>query len=177
MERVHADSRSGNLPIGYRSGKLVVVAKSPTTKGRSMWLCRCDCGSEIVRTGHILLRKEVKSCGCLRRQRLLGNPNYKHGHTAKRKPTQIYISWLNMCRRCVDSNRLDWKYYGGRGIRVCERWLGEHGFTTFLADMGTPKKGETIDRIDNDGNYEPGNCRWASRKQQRANQKPRTKRQ
>ena len=89
----------------------------------------------------------------------------RHGHSSGRTPT--YESWMAMKRRCVDSNHRSWDRYGGRGITVCDRWL--HSFENFLEDMGERPSGRSIDRIDNDGNYERSNCRRATNKEQRAN--------
>ncbi len=96
------------------------------------------------------------------------NSNYRHGHSINGKSSPTYQSWYNMKRRCQDSNHKYYKYYGGRGIKVCERW---RDFVNFLSDMGEKPEGLTLDRINNDGNYEPGNCRWATRKEQNQNQR------
>jgi hypothetical protein len=97
----------------------------------------------------------------------------KHGHhrrqNGRHHPSPTYISWFGMLTRCRNSKQRCYANYGGRGISVCERWLT---FETFLADMGERPLGLTLDRINNDGNYEPGNCRWATAKEQRANQRP-----
>jgi len=97
------------------------------------------------------------------------NPRYRHGHRPKYgKTSPTYNSWRDMKRRCHNPNRKAYKNYGGRGIKVCDRWMD---FVNFLEDMGECPEGLTLDRINNDGNYEPGNCRWATRKQQVQNRR------
>ena len=98
--------------------------------------------------------------------------NYKHGHNLSKtgKPSPTYISWQGIKARCQNPNRSDYERYGGRDIKVCERW---QDFENFLSDMGERPEGKTLDRINNDGDYEPGNCRWATPKEQRQNQRDR----
>ena len=163
-------------PIGSRFGRLVVVSELPrriAPNGISlrMWQCKCDCGKmTAVSTSSISGARHVKSCGCLIGDRARERCT-KHGFAASRgKRMPEYIAWMNMRKRCsVSEGHRDYQYWAGRGIKVCERW---QNFSTFFADMGSrPSKKHSIDRINNDGHYEPENCRWATPLQQNRNRR------
>lgn len=153
---------------GQRFGRLLVIRETTGLRrlgnrehGDRRWLCRCDCGTEIAVRPSMLLRGDNRSCGCLRRERMsklnLG-PTPKPG--TNRFSVPEYSVWYGMLRRCRDAKMRCFPNYGGRGIRVCVRW---QDFTLFYADMGSrPSPEYELDRYpDNDGDYEPGNCRWA----------------
>ena len=132
--------------------------------------CQCECGKETVSRIYDLVRGNIQSCGCLRDD-LLRERSRTHGYGArdrtKRHP--LYGLWLNMKNRCENTKALEYRNYGGRGIRVCERW--QSSFENFLADIGERPPGTSLDRINNDGNYEPGNVRWATRREQSLNRR------
>ena len=128
--------------------------------------CRCICGALIDVAAHRLTAGITRSCGCLHRERLVSR-NRRHDGWG----TPEYRIWQAMKQRCSEPQQDNWKYYGGRGIAVCDRWLDS--FTAFLADMGRrPSSKHSIDRINNDGHYTPQNCRWATAIEQRANRRP-----
>ncbi|MEK0337174.1 MAG: hypothetical protein QQN41_07060, partial [Nitrosopumilus sp.] len=112
---------------------------------QSRWLCKCDCGKEIIILGYNLKNGTTKSCGCLRKEKSIQR-FIKHGHFKNGQMTKIYKSWSCMIQRCTNHNNKSYHNYGGRGIMVCKRWMK---FKNFLEDMGEPPKGYQIDRINN----------------------------
>lgn len=148
---------------GERYGRLVVAERAANAANvkdtNARWLCVCDCGKTAVAYGQDLKRGKVVSCGCWNAEKRV-----KHGMAR----THINAVWRQMLDRCRNENNRAYKNYGGRGIKVCQQW---HEFENFLADMGHRPEGYQIDRIDNEGDYEPGNCQWATAKQQQNNKR------
>jgi ribosomal protein S27E len=163
--------------LGRRFGRLKVIAlagnpRSPKTgfPRHAVW-CRCDCGNEKITYWHYLINGHCESCGCIIANfvwpRGRAHASFVHGHCR----TGTGHSYHAMRNRCENPNVAAYKDYGGRGIKICKRWLGKRGFINFLEDMGVRPEGKTLDRIRVNGNYTPSNCRWATPKQQTANRR------
>lgn len=145
---------------GKRFGRLLVIKRAPNKNRHVYWKCRCDCGNVVIVRGDALTRGSTVSCGCYHKDAVT-----KHGMYN----TPIYAIWSSMLQRCENPNATGHDNYGDRNIKVCKRW---HKFENFYDDMGDrPSEEHTLDRIDNDGDYEPGNCRWATWEQQGRNRR------
>lgn len=157
---------------GQRYGMLVIVGKNDELSGKNIyWDYICACGASGATTTTRLTSGQ-KSCGCHTHEMIVER-NTTHGHAKKSGSSPTYSSYRAMIARCKYPSQDQYKYYGGRGISVCGRWLNgdglKSGYECFLADMGPRPDGMTIDRLDVDGNYEPGNCRWSSQQEQMLN--------
>ncbi|AFN39083.1 HNH endonuclease [Burkholderia phage BcepMigl] len=150
--------------IGKRIGRLTVLARAANDGTQSAWFCACDCGNFVIKNSTYLRRGKLVSCGCAYRDSKVGKPFYE---THRMSGHPLYKTWTAMKQRCENPNARGYDDYGGRGIRVCERW---QTFENFLADMGERPEGMTLDRFPGvNGNYEPGNCRWATKAEQSRN--------
>jgi hypothetical protein len=159
---------------GQRFGHLVAFQRVGMRWGGGLWECLCDCGNAVRISSGNLRSGHSQSCGCTRKARL-AELKTTHGHTKTSSRTAVeYKIWRDMLRRCQDERAGNFRYYGARGITVCERWSkgegGRSGLDCFLADLGPrPSRDHSIDRIKNDRGYEPGNVRWATTDEQLRN--------
>lgn len=152
--------------IGKRFGRLVVIKETSNIGRWTAWICKCDCGKEVVVKTHELQLGDTKSCGCLFRETL-----YKSITKHKGTGTRLYVIWSHMKSRCLNVTCKDYKWYGAKGVKICKEWISD--FSTFRewAENNGYSEKLTIDRIDPHGNYEPANCRWITIQEQQRNKR------
>ena len=165
-----------HISAGQRFGQLVAIERVASPDGHQRWRFKCDCGNETVAQVSHVNSGDTKSCGCLHKQHGFGmgkaHRNFKHGLRSASNAARAaeHRIWRRMIDRCYSPTNKYFKNCGGRGITICDHW--RNSFDAFYADMGPrPSPELSLDRINNDGNYEPGNCRWATPSEQRQNRR------
>ena len=177
LERIYTSKRDDNGKLHYykditgqKYGRLTAIKYVYTKNKKAYWLCKCDCGNEVIIAYSSLKSKNTKSCGCLKHEyakKYYSNLNKTHGMTE----TNLYKKWLGIKTRCYNKGVHGYKNYGGRGIKVCDEWL--HSFENFYdwAIYHGYSDGLTLERIDTNGNYEPDNCKWITNLEQQNNKR------
>ena len=164
---------------GKRFGRLTVLKEAEERKyGSVCWICKCDCGKTVIESSRALTQGYAKSCGCLKVEKAKANlpkeksgsdnPAYLHGECGK---SRLYSIWQGMKKRCYSKKQINFKYYGGRGITVCDVWRNSFEAFRDWALANGYRNDLTLDRIDPNGNYSPDNCRWATWSQQNKNKR------
>lgn len=153
---------------GQKFGRLTVICRTENVKGKAAWKCKCSCGNKLVVSSNNLRRHNTLSCGCYHKEQT-SKASKKLGMSR----THIYYIWTAMKQRCFNPKCKSYKNYGGRGIKVCDEWLNDfQAFYDYVSQLPHfEEKGYTLDRINNDGNYEPDNVKWSTKLEQRHNQR------
>jgi hypothetical protein len=152
---------------GEKFGRLTALRRLGSKSGQSRWECECECGTIKSYALYQIKSGKTQSCGCLQKELTIARSTI-HGHSKREEMTDTYNIWCGIKARCFNENEPAYKNYGARGITMCDRW--NDSYESFLEDMGErPSKKHSIDRIDNEKGYEPGNCKWATRAEQARN--------